>query len=198
MGLEEKVGGFLREDSLFILYTSVWFECIRRILCYIWSLEINRKVLDTSWKPALLSLLKLLFFKPQMHLNPAEREPLIFEMFLLNAFCRDDFITGVLASGQIRGIRGNGHALFFPSFFAGCPVPLLGRLLVLPSFLPPSPLLPAPELTQVSPLPRSAAAHRFRFSILVLSQQVVARLNHSRISSCECATPPPTPPESKR
>lgn len=33
-----------------------------------------------------------------------------------------DFITGVLASGQRRGIRGNGHALVFPSFVRAVPL----------------------------------------------------------------------------
>lgn len=65
-----------------------------------------------------------------------------------------------------------------------------GRLLARPPFLPP-PLLPSPEPTQVSPLPRSATAHDFRFFFLVHSQQPEVRLNHSRICSCECVLPPP-------
>lgn len=78
------------------------------------------------------------------------------------------------------------------SFLPFCrmhPFPLPGRLLDLPSFLPLL-LLPAPEPTQVSPLPRSAAAHRFRFFFLIHSQQPEVRLNHSRISSCEYALLP--------
>lgn len=77
------------------------------------------------------------------------------------------------------------------SFLPFCrlrPFPLPGRLLDLPSFLPPL-LLPTLEPTQVSPLPRSAAAHRFRFFFLIHSQQPEVRLNHSRISSCEYALP---------
>lgn len=57
--------------------------------------------------------------------------------------------------------------------------------------LPPPPLLPAPEPTQVSPLPRSATAHGFQFFFLIHSQQPEVGLNHSRISSCECTLPPP-------
>lgn len=70
-----------------------------------------------------------------------------------------------------------------------------GHLLVLLPNLPPS-LLPALGPSQVSPLPRSAAAHGFRFFFLVQCQQPEVRLNHSWISWCDYALPPPEKKES--
>lgn len=87
---------------------------------------------------------------------------------------------------------GASEEMAMPSSFLPlcglCPFLPARALLILPSFLPP-PLLPDLEPTQVSPLPRSAAAHGFQFSLLH-SQQPEVRLNHSRISAFECVLPP--------
>lgn len=98
------------------------------------------------------------------------------------------FVAGVVASGQSRSIGGNGRAPSFPSFLQAARWPA-GASAGPPSFLPPPPL-PAPEPTLVSPLPRRAATHGFRFSILGQAAAEV-RPHHSRISSCECASPTP-------
>lgn len=100
-----------------------------------------------------------------------------------------DFITGVLACGRSRDIRGNGHALVFPSFLQAVPLsPCQGVCW----FSLPSSLLHC-YLTR-SPL----KFHLFHevlqptgfSSSISFSQQPEARLNHSRICSCECMCPP--------
>lgn len=105
----------------------------------------------------------------------------------------DNFITGVLASGQSMGIRAPEEMAVphpFLTFCGLCPFPP-ARASAGPPTLPPSSTLPVPGPTQVSALPQCASAHGFQFCFLVPSQQPEVRLNHSRISSCECALPTP-------
>jgi len=127
----------------------------------------------------------------KMNLSFPGQEPLIVETFLRGAFCPGNLITGVVLpvkAGASEGRAAPGSSLPFCRL---CPFsPARG------SAGPPRP----PSLC-CGYLPRSPLKfHLFHkvlqptgfdssFSFTVSSPEV--RLNHSRISSCECTLPPP-------
>lgn len=113
-------------------------------------------------------------WRAQNELEPAEQDPLV-EMLLRAALCVDQVHLWNSGSGRSRGIRGGGQALLSPS----SP----------PALLPP-PLVPAlaPARFHLSHKVLQPTAFG-SFSFAASSQQPAVRLNHSRISSCECALP---------
>lgn len=97
-------------------------------------------------------------------------------MLVHAALCVDRVHRWSSGSGRSRGIRGGGQALLSPS----SP----------PALLPP-PLVPAlaPARFHLSHKVLQPTAFVSSFSFAASSQQPAVRLNHSRISSRECALP---------